>query len=205
MVIETACYSFTNLTGREYYNSLKNDICQLHNVDNQDVTLPSNGPYLECYCSSFMNYFLLTDLKQLDIQFELSEQVWHYFLLYVIILVTIYLLLSIYAIRADVHEHYRPLVKFINDNQMPTVSRYLFQLTIFTGLQRAASSNLKIFVRIMGKKQNDSPHCLNTDNNEAFQRGSCNQFLLTSFVDLGIKSLILLFIEIFHMILCYFR
>ncbi|CAF0817205.1 unnamed protein product, partial [Didymodactylos carnosus] len=172
MVLETACYSFQTKISEEYFNSFE-QTCQLHNEDFMLTIFTNesfNGPRLECYCSKLSNYFILNNLMQLNVQFEVLEQIWIRYFIYILIILLIYLLLAIYAIHADVLEEY-PI--------------YFYQLSIFTGLQQSASSDAKIFVRLIGQNRIDIAHCLNLDDQYTFQRGAVDQFLITSFIDLG--------------------
>ena len=79
----------------------------------------------------------------------------------------------------------KPSIYFPTDNQVPAANVRLYQLIIFTGLQRSTSKSFKIYIRLIGDKCHDTSHCLNMNLPNLFQRGSVNQFLLTSFIDIG--------------------
>ncbi|CAF2047661.1 unnamed protein product [Rotaria magnacalcarata] len=188
LVVETGCYSFEKNIYEDYYTKLQDDKCQLVNENKSQLSdnLVLSDAHLTCYCeTSVTKYFVLCQPKPILVEFELNAQTWLHFYVYLSVLLFIFLLLGIYAIYKDTLDDYKPYVYFVADNQVGAVNVHIYQLTIFTGLQQSTSKHLKINIRLIGDKCYDESHCLNLNLSNVFQRGSVNQFVITSFVDIG--------------------
>lgn len=68
---------------------------------------------------------------------------------------------------------------------MAAATVHLYQLTIFIGLQQPSMKDSQICVRLIGEEGLDACHDLNLDVSNVFQRGGVDQFVITSFLDLG--------------------
>ncbi|CAF3352053.1 unnamed protein product [Rotaria sp. Silwood1] len=188
LVVETGCYAFNRNINEDYYTKLQDDKCQLINENksllNGHLLLPN--AHVTCYCHTHTTkYFVLCQPKPILVEFELNAQTWLHFYIYLSLLLFIFLILGLYAIYKDTLDDYKPFIYFIADNQVAAVNVHLYQLTIFTGLQQSTSKDFKIYIRLIGEKCHDELHCLNLNLSNVFQRGSVNQFLITSFIDIG--------------------
>ncbi|CAF1049323.1 unnamed protein product, partial [Adineta ricciae] len=183
LVVETGCYSFTKNIHEDYYSELQTETCQLINGLEDDIL---SGAHLTCHCRPFIKkYLLLCQPKSILVQFEVNAQTWLHFYIYLSLLLLLFLLLGLYAIYKDTSDDYKPCVNFVADNQIGAVNVHLYQLTVFTGLQQSTTKDFRIYIRLIGEKCHDISHCLNSNSPTLFQRGSVDQFLLTSFTDIG--------------------
>ncbi|CAF2740071.1 unnamed protein product [Rotaria sp. Silwood2] len=167
---------------------LQDNICQLINDNKTQLSshLLLSNAHLTCYCQKpITKYLVLCQPKPILVEFELNAQTWLHFYIYLSLLLFISLLLGVYAIYKDTLDDYKPFIYFVADNQVAAVNVHLYQLTIFTGLQQSTSKDFKIYIRLIGEKCHDESHCLNLNISNVFQRGSVNQFLITSFIDIG--------------------
>ncbi|CAF1358196.1 unnamed protein product [Adineta steineri] len=187
LIIETGCYSFDMNIYENYYSKLQIDKCQL--INDNELHLGDNlllGAHLTCRCQSVINkYFVLCQPKPILVEYELNAQTWLHFYIYISALLLIFLFFGLYAIYKDTSDDYKPLVYFVNDNHIGAVNSHLYQLTIFTGLQQSTTKDFQIYIRLIGETCHDISHCLNLNIPNVFQRGSVDQFLLTSFIDIG--------------------
>ncbi|CAF1122603.1 unnamed protein product [Rotaria sordida] len=188
LVVETGCYSFNRSIYEDYYTKLQDDKCQLINENKTQLNnhLLLSNAHLTCYCRKpTTKYFVLCQPKPILVEFELNAQTWLHFYIYLSLLLFIFLLLGVYAIYKDTLDDYKPFIYFVADCQVAAVNVHLYQLTIFTGLQQSTLKDFKIYIRLIGEKCHDEAHCLNLNISNVFQRGSVNQFLITSFIDIG--------------------
>ncbi|CAF5027924.1 unnamed protein product, partial [Rotaria sp. Silwood1] len=181
-------YLLSSSFNEKYETNLQDDKCQLINENksllNGHLLLPN--AHVTCYCHTHTTkYFVLCQPKPILVEFELNAQTWLHFYIYLSLLLFIFLILGLYAIYKDTLDDYKPFIYFIADNQVAAVNVHLYQLTIFTGLQQSTSKDFKIYIRLIGEKCHDELHCLNLNLSNVFQRGSVNQFLITSFIDIG--------------------
>ncbi|CAF3878033.1 unnamed protein product [Adineta steineri] len=187
LIIETGCYSFDMNIYENYYSKLQIDKCQL--INDNELHLGDNlllGAHLTCRCQSAINkYFVLCQPKPILVEYELNAQTWLHFYIYISVLLLIFLFFGLYAIYKDTSDDYKPLVYFVNDNHIGAVNSHLYQLTIFTGLQQSTTKDFQIYIRLIGETCHDISHRLNLNISNVFQRGSVDQFLLTSFIDIG--------------------
>ncbi|CAF5028486.1 unnamed protein product, partial [Rotaria sp. Silwood1] len=180
-------YLLSSSFNEKYETNLQDDKCQLINENksllNGHLLLPN--AHVTCYCHTHTTkYFVLCQPKPILVEFELNAQTWLHFYIYLSLLLFIFLILGLYAIYKDTLDDYKPFIYFIADNQVAAVNVHLYQLTIFTGLQQSTSKDFKIYIRLIGEKCHDELHCLNLNLSNVFQRGSVNQFLITSFIDI---------------------